>query len=125
MGQSWAPDQQRVTLQKSGAPRSIRGTRHIASHSPLPKKNPALRRDFPALGWFRLELAIFLRIGVLALTTRILLLLAGLLPAALLLLTGLLTRVLILLARILVLLARVLILVRHRRSPLHVERSGR
>jgi hypothetical protein len=41
-----------------------------------------------------------LAIGVLALTARILLLLAGLLPTALLLLTGLLTRVLVLLARI-------------------------
>jgi hypothetical protein len=92
------------------------------------QKNPALRRDFPALGWFRLELAIFLRIGVLALTARILLLLAGLLAAALLLaglLAGLLTRVLVLLARVLILLARVLVWVRHRTSPLHVERSER
>jgi hypothetical protein len=70
------------------------------------KKNPALRRDFPALAWFTSELAIGLLAGitVLALTIRVLLLLAGLLPAALLtLLAGLLTRVLILLARILVL----------------------
>jgi hypothetical protein len=56
-------------------------------------------------------------IAVLALTVGILLLLAGLLPAALLtLLAGLLTRGLILLARILV-------LVGHRRSPL-VERNA-
>ena len=41
-------------------------------------------------------------IGVLALTARILLLLAGLLAAALLLLAGLLTRILVLLARVLV-----------------------
>jgi hypothetical protein len=78
------------------------------------KKNPALRRDFPALAYFTSELAAALLalIAVLALTVRVLLLLAGLLPAALLaLLAGLLTRVLILLARILV-------LVGHRRSPL-------
>jgi type IV secretory pathway TrbD component len=55
---------------------------------------------------------------------RILLLLAGLLAAALLL-TGLLTWILILLARVLILLARVLVWVRHRTSPLHVERSER
>jgi hypothetical protein len=69
------------------------------------KKNPALRRDFPALAWFTSELAIGLLAGitVLALTIRVLLLLAGLLAAALLL-AGLLTRVLILLARILVLI---------------------
>jgi hypothetical protein len=55
----------------------------------------------------------------LALTIRVLLLLAGLLPAALLaLLAGLLTRVLIL-------LARVLVLVGHRRSPwLNVTRDN-
>jgi hypothetical protein len=74
------------------------------------KKNPATRRDFPALT--RFELAIPWR--VLALTARILLLLAGLLSAALLL-TGLLARVLVLLAW--VLLARVRILVRHRNLP--------
>jgi hypothetical protein len=56
-------------------------------------------------------------VGLLALTVRILLLLAGLLATALLL-TGLLTRVLVLLTRVLVLLARVLILVAHRVSPL-------
>jgi hypothetical protein len=72
------------------------------------KKNPALRRDFPALAWFTFGLAILWRI--LALTARILLLLAGLLTAALLL-AGLLVR-------ILVLLARIWVLVRHRRSPL-------
>jgi hypothetical protein len=56
-------------------------------------------------------------IAVLALTVRVLLLLAGLLTAALLtLLAGLLTRVLILLAGILV-------LVGHRRSPL-LKRNG-
>jgi hypothetical protein len=62
------------------------------------KKNPAFRRDFPALAWF--SLAIPLR--GLALTIGVLLLLAGLLPAALLLLTGLLIGILVLLARILV-----------------------
>jgi hypothetical protein len=82
-----------------------------------------LRRDFPALSQLKLELAIALRIGVLAtLTVWVLLLLARLLTATLLL-TGLLTRVLVLLAR--VLLARVLVRVRHRTSPLHVERSWR
>jgi hypothetical protein len=54
------------------------------------------------------ELAILIgvltRIGLLALTARILLLLAGLLPAALLL-TGLLARVLVLLTRVLILSA--------------------
>ena len=63
---------------------------------------------------FRLALGLLTRIGLLALTVGILLLLAGLLAAALplatLLLAGLLTRVLILLARILV-------LVRHRDLP--------
>src|SRR5665213_1980683 len=29
--EAWAPDQQRITPQKSGALRSIRGTRHIAA----------------------------------------------------------------------------------------------
>jgi hypothetical protein len=43
---------------------------------------------------------LFLTVGVLALTARVLLLLAGLLAAALLLLTGLLSRVLVLLTRI-------------------------
>src|SRR5271168_1081094 len=42
------------------------------------KKNPALRRDFPALAWSGYELAIPVLIGILALTVRILLLLAGL-----------------------------------------------
>jgi hypothetical protein len=74
-----------------------------------PKKNPALRRDFPALTQFLSGLAILLALLALTLTVRILLLLAGLLAAALLL-AGLLTRVLILLARILV-------LVRHSGSP--------
>jgi hypothetical protein len=67
-----------------------------------PKKNPALRRDFPALTQFASGLAILLALLALTtLTVRILLLLAGLLATALLL-AGLLTRVLILLARILV-----------------------
>jgi hypothetical protein len=64
------------------------------------KKNPAFRRDFPALAWFYLELAFPLR--GLALAIGVLLLLTGLLPAALLLLAGLLIGVLVLLARILV-----------------------
>jgi hypothetical protein len=81
----------------------------------LDKENPAFRRDFPALAWFTFELAILwhLLAGLLA---RILLLLAGLLTAALLL-TGLLVR-------ILVLLARSRVLVRHRRFSF-VERSER
>jgi hypothetical protein len=45
------------------------------------------------------------RIGLLPLTARILVLLAGLLPAALLLLTGLLARILVLLTRVLILSA--------------------
>ena len=66
----------------------------------IPKKNPASRRDFPALAWSCYGLAILIGvilIGGLALTVRILLLLAGLLAAALLL-TGLLARILVLLA---------------------------
>ena len=68
------------------------------------KKSPALRRDLPALAYVSSELALGLltRIGLLALTAGILLLLTGLLSAALLL-AGLLTRVLIWLARVLVL----------------------
>lgn len=75
------------------------------------KKSPALRRDLPALADVSSELALGLlaRIGLLALTAGILLLLTGLLSAALLL-AGLLTRVLIL-------LARVLVLVRHLDLP--------
>jgi hypothetical protein len=73
-----------------------------------PKENPALRRDFPALTQFLSGLSILLALLALTLTVRILLLLTGLLAAALL--AGLLTRVLILLARILV-------LVRHSGSP--------
>jgi hypothetical protein len=64
------------------------------------KKNPALRRDFPALAWSGYGLAILvgvILIGVLSLTVRVLLLLAGLLAAALLL-TGFLARILVLLA---------------------------
>jgi hypothetical protein len=78
------------------------------------KKNPAFRRDFPVLFWFgaiKLPVAVlFLALLSLALTIRILLLLAGL-GATALLLPGFL-------AWILVLLARVLVLVRHQRSPL-------
>ena len=72
------------------------------------KKSPAFRRDLPALADVSsgLALGLLTRVGLLALTAGILLLLTGLLPAALLL-AGLLTRVLIL-------LARVLVLVRHR-----------
>ncbi len=83
------------------------------------KKSPAFRRDLPALADVSSELALGLltRVGLLALTVGILLLLTGLLSAALLL-AGLLTRILILLARllarVLILLARVLVLVRHR-----------
>jgi hypothetical protein len=76
------------------------------------KKSPALRRDFSALTKLRsdeLSIAFALLIGFLALTVRILLLLARLLAAALLL-AGLLTRVL-------VLLTRFLVLVRHRDLP--------
>jgi hypothetical protein len=79
----------------------VTGIEESAASIPCPhKKNPAFRRDFPALAWFNFELAVFWR--VLTLTVGILLLLAGLLPAALLLLAGLLARGLILLARILV-----------------------
>jgi hypothetical protein len=71
------------------------------------KKSPAFRRDLPLLS-LQCELAILIgvltRIGFLALTARILLLLAGLLAAALLL-TGLLARVLVLLTRVLILSA--------------------
>jgi hypothetical protein len=66
------------------------------------KKRPVFRRDLPSLS-LQLELATL--IGVLALTARILLLLAGLLAAALLLLAGLLTGVLGLLTRVLILSA--------------------
>jgi hypothetical protein len=62
-----------------------------------------------------LATALALLIGPLALTVRILLLLSGLLAAALL--ARFLTRVLVLLTRVLVLLARILILVRHRDLP--------
>jgi uncharacterized membrane protein YkgB len=64
-----------------------------------------LRRDLPELNSFNQELvtALALLIGVLALTVRILLLLAGLLTGALLL-AGLLGRFLILLTRSLVLI---------------------
>ena len=65
---------------------------------------------------FELTSAVALLIGLLALAVRILLLLSGLLAAALLL-TGLLARVLVLLTRVLVLLARILIWVGHRDLP--------
>jgi hypothetical protein len=92
------------------------------------KKSPAFRRDLPALTWFKPELAtaLALLIRFLALTVRILLLLPGLLTAALLL-AGLLTRVLILLTRVLILLTWVLVRVvrvRHSRISL-VERNQR
>jgi hypothetical protein len=86
------------------------------------KKSPALRRDLPLLSLLSLNsgsglsTALVLLIGVLGLTIRILLLLAGLLATALLL-AGLLTRGLILLTRVLVLLTWVLILVGHRNLP--------
>jgi hypothetical protein len=89
---------------------------------PPAKKNPALRRDFPALAYFRYDLVAGLLALIaaltltLALTVRVLLLLAGLLPAALLL-TGFL-------ARVLILLTRILVLVRHTGISL-VERNGR
>jgi hypothetical protein len=79
-----------------------------------PAEMPAPRRKVPPLGGTSLaltqsELAILIghatRIGFLALTARILLLLAGLLAAALLLLTGLLARILVLLTRVLILSA--------------------
>jgi hypothetical protein len=77
------------------------------------KKNPAFRRDFPALARSPPELAILLR--GLSRAVWILLLLAGLRAAALLLLTGLLARGLVLLAG--------LVLVGHLGISL-VERSG-
>jgi hypothetical protein len=88
----------------------------VANGAPL-KENPAFPRDLPALAWFnsKLATAFTLLIGLLPLTVRILLLLSGLLAAALL--AGFLTRVLVLLTRVLVLLARILILVRHRDLP--------
>jgi hypothetical protein len=83
------------------------------------QKNPAFRRDFPALSLqFTPELAVLLRglalaVRILLLAGLFLLLLAGFRAAALLL-TGLLARVLVLLAG--------LILVRHLGISL-VERS--
>jgi hypothetical protein len=65
---------------------------------PQTRKAPPCGGAFLALAQFRLELAISLRTGILALTARVLLLLARLLAAALLL-AGLLARVLVLLAR--------------------------
>ena len=56
--------------------------------TPLPKKkSPAFRRDLPALAYISSELALGLltRVGLLALTAGILLLLTGLLTTALLL----------------------------------------
>jgi hypothetical protein len=40
MAQLWAPDQQRITPQKSGALRSIRGTRHICFTSSRDEGGP-------------------------------------------------------------------------------------
>jgi hypothetical protein len=74
----------------------------MTSQKASQKKSPAFRRDLPLLS-LQSELATL--IGVLALTARILLLLAGLLAAALLLLAGLLTRVLVLLTRVRILAA--------------------
>jgi hypothetical protein len=72
--------------------------------TPLPKKkSPAFRRDLPSDASSELALGLLARVGLLALTAGILLLLTRLLSAALLL-AGLLTRVLILLARVLVLI---------------------
>jgi hypothetical protein len=81
------------------------------------KEKSRLSAGLSALASFNSELAtaLALLIGLLALTVRILLLLSGLLAAALL--AGFLTRVLVLLTRVLVLLARILILVRHRDLP--------
>jgi hypothetical protein len=82
---------------------------------PLKQEKPRKTRKAPPFGGtfllslmsaFELALGLLSRVGLLALTVGILLLLTGLLSAALLL-AGLLTRVLIL-------LARVLVLVRHR-----------
>jgi hypothetical protein len=68
------------------------------------RKSPAFRQDLPGLAIPRQELAASssLLTGLLALTVRVLLLLAGLV-AATLLLTRLLARILILLTRVLVL----------------------
>jgi hypothetical protein len=98
------------------------------------KENPASRRDFPSFQFTGRsskscsELAVPLTLLALltltrALAVRILLLLAGLLAAALLL-TGLLPRVLILLTRVLILLTRVLVLIRHRGFPFVVETTS-
>jgi hypothetical protein len=76
----------------------------------LQAKNPAFRRGFPCFCSVKsLAAAGSLLAGVLTLTVRVLLLLTGLVAAALLL-AGLL-------ARILVLLARVLVLIRHQDLP--------
>jgi hypothetical protein len=84
---------------------------------PHKRKVPPCGGTFLLSLFSRLDLAAALAlIGFLALTHRILLLLSGLLAAALLL-AGFLTGVLVLLTRVLVLLARVLILVRHRDLP--------
>ena len=98
-----------LTISLTGEPRqtnrNARRDRGSTGHDTLPnKKSPAFRRDFPALADVSsgLALGLLTRVGLLALTARILLLLTGLLSAALLL-AGLLTRVLILLARVLVL----------------------
>src|ERR1700730_13585599 len=81
-----------------------------ASTASPKRKAPPCGGAILALAQFRFELAISLRTGILALTARVLLLLARLLAAALLL-AGLL-------ARVLILLARVLVRVAHSGSPL-------
>jgi hypothetical protein len=97
------------------------GERAAGLQTPRDKKNPAFRRDFPALTLdLRRKLAIPLRglaltVRILLLAWLLLLLLAGLCAAALLL-TGLLTRILVLLAG--------LVLVGHLGISL-VERSGK
>jgi hypothetical protein len=97
------------------------GTASPAIEKPRLAAGPSLLSLLSLNSGFGLVTALALLIGVLGLTVRILLLLAGLLAAALLL-AGLLTRVLILLTRFRVLLAR-LVLVGHRIS--FVERNQR
>jgi hypothetical protein len=84
-----------------------------------PKEKPRLSAGpscFRSDSGSGLATALSLLVGILALTVRILLLLTGLLTAALLL-AGFLTWLLGLLARFLVLLARVRVLIGHRDLP--------
>jgi hypothetical protein len=85
----------------------LRRRKHLAK-----QKNPASRRDFPALARVKTRLAVSLLAwtALLPLTVGILLLLAGLLTATLLLLPGLLARILTRLTRILI---RVLVHIGH------------